>query len=433
VPELDLSSDQIDEATSWAKMSLLDTTFRPSAPVNRDELFSGRHDQRVSIFEAIRSPGQHAVIFGERGVGKTSLATTCAAVTMTDGRIPLIVTCDGGDNFHGIWQKFVDECVIYLADHPNHAEDLEVAMERAAEVLRDDSIGPAQVRLALHHILTVAEVVVVIDEFNEINDPDTSALVSNMIKMLSDKVEPVTFVIVGVSENVDQLIRNRQSIGRNLAQIRMPRMAPDELETIARKGFEVLGIGADHDVYKLIRTIPRGLPQYAHIIAQEGARQALMRRSLGITVDDTLNGLRVGLEKVDHTLSAAYEEATYSARASRFKEVLLACALTEPDEFGYFTPANVRLPYSQVTGEVMDIPNFNPQLAIFAQERGEILVRTGSEKRWRYRFSEPLMEPYVLLKGLDDGKITPDQILGHAVEPIVAERLFDLPPTAPQP
>ena len=48
--------------------------FTPAVPVSERELFSGRIDQLRRVFDAINQHGQHAIIFGERGVGKTSLA-----------------------------------------------------------------------------------------------------------------------------------------------------------------------------------------------------------------------------------------------------------------------------------------------------------------------------------------------------------------------
>jgi hypothetical protein len=430
----DPSGDQVDDAEAYTKLTLLDTVFRPSAPIDRDELFSGRGPQRWSIFEAIRSPGQHAVILGERGVGKTSLAATIAAIgNETDGRIGLLVTCDNGDNFNSVWQKCVDEFAIYLASNPNHSEEIEMAMERAAEVLQGGDIAPSAVRIALRHVTAAAPLVIFIDEFNEIVDRGTSMLFSNLVKMLSDKIEPVTLVIVGVAETVETLISNHQSINRNLSQVRMPRMGRDELAAIASRGFEHLGMRTNPDVIDLISTLPCGLPQYAHLIAQEAARQALINRTLAINIGHVLDGLRVGLGKVDHTLSAAYNDATYSARASHFREVLLACALASRDEYGYFAPSEVRGPYSMIMNEPMDYPHFNPHLTMFVNERGTILSRTGEERRWRYRFNDPLMEPYVLLKGLDDGLIKPDQILGRVSEPSETGRLFALDDSAAQP
>jgi hypothetical protein len=44
--------------------------------------------------------------------------------------------------------------------------------------------------------------------------------------------------------------------------------------------------------------------------------------------------------------------------------------------------------------------------AFCTAERGPILEKFGSEYRWKFRFTNPSMQPYVLMKGLRDGLIT---------------------------
>ena len=48
--------------------------FSPSAPIDDKSLFAGRIQQITAILTAVGQKGQHAIIYGERGVGKTSLA-----------------------------------------------------------------------------------------------------------------------------------------------------------------------------------------------------------------------------------------------------------------------------------------------------------------------------------------------------------------------
>jgi len=49
--------------------------FRPSAPVTVRALFAGRGKQMDDLMAVLGEVGQHAVVFGERGVGKTSLVS----------------------------------------------------------------------------------------------------------------------------------------------------------------------------------------------------------------------------------------------------------------------------------------------------------------------------------------------------------------------
>jgi len=56
------------------KFISLAQVFRPSGPVDKGDLFQGRTGQIVQMAQTIVTPGRHGVIYGERGVGKTSLS-----------------------------------------------------------------------------------------------------------------------------------------------------------------------------------------------------------------------------------------------------------------------------------------------------------------------------------------------------------------------
>ena len=167
-----------------------------------------------------------------------------------------------------------------------------------------DSLGSNQVRVGLRHLTAIAPVVIFFDEFDQVSDVGTLALFSNTIKLLSDQIEDVTLVAVGVGDSVDSLISGHVSIQRNLAQVRMPRMNGEEIEGILEKGLDSLGLKIEETGRGFIRVVPRGLPQYAHLLAQEGARQALVRDEPTITFEHVFTGMQVGLRKLDHSLAS---------------------------------------------------------------------------------------------------------------------------------
>ena len=95
-----------------------------------------------------------------------------------------------------------------------------------------------------------------------------------------------------------------------------------------------------------------------------------------------------------------------SHKDSLYEQVLLACALAEPDEFGYFGPPDVRGPMSAIMGKKYEIPAFARHLSSFCNEsRGRALERRGTKHRYSYRFSNPLLRPYVYLRGIDNGRV----------------------------
>src|ERR1700682_1156763 len=66
--------------------TLVHTTFTPGTPVNRLAMLAGRIKQIDKVLEAVFSPGQHAAIYGERGVGKSSLANLIYDIIFQIGR-----------------------------------------------------------------------------------------------------------------------------------------------------------------------------------------------------------------------------------------------------------------------------------------------------------------------------------------------------------
>src|SRR6266566_6918036 len=88
--------------------------FNPSAPVDERALFAGRVAQIGQLLDAISQRGQHALIYGERGVGKTSLANVLRPWLEAIGEsvLALRVNCDGSDTFTTVWRKIFSEIYV---------------------------------------------------------------------------------------------------------------------------------------------------------------------------------------------------------------------------------------------------------------------------------------------------------------------------------
>jgi hypothetical protein len=103
-----------------------------------------------------------------------------------------------------------------------------------------------------------------------------------------------------------------------------------------------------------------------------------------------------------------------------YRQVLLAAALAETDELGYFANADVREPMSKIMGRRYEIPSFSQHLSAFCEpSRGPVLERVGAERNYRYRFKNPLLQPFVIMQGLSAG--------------LISEEDVRRPPTGPEP
>lgn len=392
------------------RIRVLNEVFRPSAPVDHQDLFSGRTQQLLGITTAMGQAGRHVVIFGERGVGKTSLARV-AGELMSGSSINLRLTCDQSDNFASIWAKAVDELTaLTFSSTWKWGERGKEAATNAVQLLGYESVGPDKVRHFLRILSEVAPVVVFIDEFDRVVDAGTHALIADTIKTLSDQLVRATIVVVGVADDIDSLISEHASIERALAQVPMPRMTPDEVQGIFNNGFSRLDLTTSTASLGRLVSLPQGLPHFAHLLGLEAATPAVYGGRSSITDAEVHQAVTRAITNTDESMTSAYVEATSSSHDTLYATVLLACALTPGDDLGYFSMGDVRQPMLGITKEVFEIPRFARHMVQFCDERGPVLERRGRERKWRYRFINPMMRPYVIMRAYDEG--TSEEILG---------------------
>jgi hypothetical protein len=128
---------------------------------------------------------------------------------------------------------------------------------------------------------------------------------------------------------------------------------------------------------------------------------------MDISTETVNQAITKAIADAQHSIQQAYLAAIRSARKENlFGDVLLACALAKSDELGFFAAQDVRPPMRQITGKNYDIPTFAQHLNDFSDDkRGCILQKTGHKRRYRYRFSDPLMQPYVIMQGVSRKRI----------------------------
>ena len=407
-----MTRPELEGSELLERMQLVGRAFRPAAPVDRRDLFAGRAEQIAELFSVVGQPGQHAVVYGERGVGKTSLTTVAAETLRGSNVLTARATCDTSDDFTSVWRKALDDVALRTsAPGIGFASAAREAVESAARLIGAGEATPHAVRKALHTLTQRREVVVFVDEFDRLVDPDARTLFADTIKTLSDQLVGATIVLVGVADDVSELIREHASVERAIVQIHMPRMSRAELEEIVTKGAAAAKMTVAKRAAERIAALSQGLPHYTHLLAQLAAHAALDAGRTEIRLTDVDAAVRRAIGKAQQTIADAYREAVSDTRSELRPHVLLACALAESDEFGTFSPADIREPLSEVAGRPYDTQAFAKHLERLAEdERGAILQKRGTARSARYRFANPLLQPYVLLRGVSEGRVKPSAL-----------------------
>jgi MoxR-like ATPase len=68
------------DLSKMTRIARVGRVFSPGAPVDKYALFAGRREQVADVINAVNQRSQHVVLFGERGVGKTSLANVLGEI-----------------------------------------------------------------------------------------------------------------------------------------------------------------------------------------------------------------------------------------------------------------------------------------------------------------------------------------------------------------
>ncbi len=376
--------------------------FTPGAPIDELSLFAGRHTQIQRISDAVMSKGRHVVLFGERGVGKTSLANIFFLGLPDPTKVVHVyVQCSKTDTYQTIWQKALRR-IVFVIDGQEY---------QAIDLVRGD-ITPDELEVVLANFIAAQIPVIVFDEYDRISDQNTRVLISETIKHLSNSPLFCTIILVGVADNVTDIILEHQSISRALVQIQMPRMERGELKEIVTSRLKPTPISITDDALWRIAYLASGLPFYAHALGQSSSLSAIEKKSTKITEKIVNESIERSFADLDQSLIDAYVKAiTETRKGNIFKQVLAACALAEQDDLGRFSAANVEKPLTVIMKKPMSAPSFSFHLnELCSEERGLILSKSGSRSHFRFRFQQPMIQPFIILKSLSTGVID-DQIL----------------------
>lgn len=388
------------------KLAAINEVFTPSAPINTTDLFSGRQKQLDKVIGAIFQRGQHAIIYGERGVGKTSLANILYDLLREMGKGDFQVArcnCAVGMTFADIWRTLLRQLAV---ERPQEGQ---LFSTFTLDTLLTEEATSESVRETLQ--LADSSTILIIDELDRVEAASVSTMLSDTIKTLSDHSLDSTLILVGVADKVDELISEHQSIERALVQVQMPRMSEQELLEIVQRGLFKADMAIEDCTRSKIANYSHGLPMYTHLLCRHSAEQALDRGDTTIGPQDLTAAMQEAVESQGETIKSAYHDAVSSPKKNLYKEVLLACALAPKNELGFFSAMDVREPMLKIMGKPYDIPAFSMHLKRFSTEGGKpILQKVGQSRRFRFRFVNPLMEPFVVMKGLAD-KLVSDEII----------------------
>ncbi|GEM_PF-4856940 len=347
--------------------------FFPFQPIQtkNDHFYSGRRKFVNRVLENLTTPGSTLIIYGERQVGKTSLANQVVNILNNKGslkkdslieipdfdRSTKCVTIDSSSfylNIQGLLSSII------LAEHKNSLKRqfpeayssrvvenivsetegftlnlsvLKYKNEAKTEVKNDsEKISAPDIvfdyfRRLVDYIQENQKVdlVFVIDEFDLLDDKSG---VGQLIKLMPD----TRFIIVGIADNINELISDHKSVRAKLGsnKIKLPLFTEGEIGNIFELVQDTLKsehgkeVQFDKNFKRVVYEDSGGLPGYAHLIGLNIIR--IIKKNLKkddiICVDSELYNKAVDkIFNLDlYEFYDDFDEATFSSIKEMIKE-----------------------------------------------------------------------------------------------------------------
>ncbi len=272
LPGFSISANRIDHRgggidSGDMRWTAMRRAFKPSQPVQDIMLFAGRSDLLRRVIRAIEDQNLHVIVYGDRGIGKTSLMKTVSELATRAHYVVSYTSCGEDSDFNTTMRAIAEHVpLLYHRDFDPSSDEV-VRGDTLADRLPDGPFSVAQLSDLLGKIAGT-RLLMIVDEFDRVESERFRSSIAELIKNLSDRSIEVQLLIGGVAANLSELIAHVPSIRRNIIGVTIPNMTDDEIRELIRIGSETGGVRFDEAATELVVAGSAGLPYLASLIGQ---------------------------------------------------------------------------------------------------------------------------------------------------------------------
>ena len=276
--------------------------FTPARPGAGYKTLVGRSSELARILQAILDEYTHVVLYSERGRGKTSLSNLAIEALRDRSVVIARFACEPDTRFDDLIRGLMRDLPPMLLDEPAHH-----GSKGCEQVLPERDLRAADVANILDH-LTCDLLAFVVDEFDRIADQQTRTRLADTIKMLSDRRIRVHFMIVGVSNTLEQIMGDHPSIQRNIMAIHLPLLTDDEIALMLVRGGLEANLRFTDEAKSLVCFVARGMPYMAQLLGLRIAQSALRNGGGAVTRGDLKIAIERLLDETPPSILSIYAE-----------------------------------------------------------------------------------------------------------------------------
>jgi Cdc6-like AAA superfamily ATPase len=258
-------------------------------------MFAGRNGQLETMIRAVEDQRLHVVIFGDRGVGKTSLLHMMTLAAREARYIVAYVSCGASSEFSETFRTVATEVPLLFHSGVSPVSSLSDAGTSLADLLPAGKLSPRQFGDAAAKLVGT-RLLIVLDEFDRAESPEFRRDIAELIKILSDLSARVQLVIAGVAGDLADLIGFIPSIRRSLSAMRISAMSDDEVQELIGNGERASGLKFEREAAAMVISAAHGSPYLASLICHIAGMRALESRRSDVTAADVGDALSQAVE-----------------------------------------------------------------------------------------------------------------------------------------
>ena len=386
------ANDRLDPRVSGlaarARLSLRNA-YTPSQPITDQRMFAGRSQVLTALIRAIEDQRLHAIIYGERGIGKTSLLHVLSKSAQDARYLTVYISCGAAAGFGEVLNALTEQIpLLYHSEYgPTSLEG-----ERGgtfASLIPEGKLSPRTASDLLAKV-SGTRILVLLDEFDRVVDIAFRRAIAELIKDLSDRSVRVQLVIAGVAANLTELLEHIPSIQRNIVALQVPKMTADEIIDLVKGGESATGMTFTPGAVDMIVTTANGFPFLASLISHHAALAALQSDRLEITDEDVATAVAEALSEFKGRISAKSQAQMKRIERERLNNLMGALAGVSIINGGAFTPEDVQALQPAAAATNQDI------VEMLAVSKVLIEAREGDLGKY-YRFQEEGVAAYMWL------------------------------------
>lgn len=390
----------------------LNEVVSASRPILSIEHLIGRRNELDRIDKALLATGRSVFIFGERGVGKSSLAATAANLKQSSDSDYIDVSCAPDSTLNSVVASIASQALKRSRTETRTTIKKSGVTYKWLSYSLEQQSTPTDLSAEIKCVSDAIEVlkeicqlhsespVVVVDEVDRITNEEELDKFADLLKQIGDKRVDLKFIFTGVGNTLDEILGSHRSAIRQLETIELPRLSWDARWDIAIEALANFGITISRDIYIRLAAVSDGYPYYVHLIVEKLLWLLFEKQDVvtEVTWDDYFAALDIAIVSISAELARPYDLAT-NQRPPDYELIVWS---TSADQWQGAFLSNMYNRYKNIVSQVsnaspLSYSKYQSRLRnLLKAEYGTILVK--GNRQGFYHYKEKILRGYIRMQ-----------------------------------